>query len=41
VEGLLAGKPSGESQSSFQKWLAGRRNRLSKRTSRRSQRGGA
>jgi hypothetical protein len=41
VEGLLAGKPSGESQSSFQKWLAGRRNRISKRTSRRSQRGGA
>lgn len=24
VEGLLAGKPSGESQSSFQKWLQGR-----------------
>ena len=41
VEGLLAGKPSGESQSSFQKWLAGRRYRLTKRTKRRSQRGGA
>jgi hypothetical protein len=24
VEGLLAGKPSGESQISFKKWLAGR-----------------
>lgn len=24
VEGLLAGKPSGESQASFRKWLAGR-----------------
>ncbi len=24
VEGLLAGKPSGESQSSFKKWLANR-----------------
>ncbi|MEW6039474.1 MAG: DUF2442 domain-containing protein [Pseudomonadota bacterium] len=24
VEGLLAGKPSGESQSSFKKWLASR-----------------
>ena len=24
VEGLLAGKPSGESQSSFHKWLQGR-----------------
>ena len=41
VEGLLAGKPSGESQSSFQKWLTGRRNRISKHTSRRPQRGGA
>ncbi len=38
VEGLLAGKPSGESQSSFQKWLAGRRSRLAKRSSRRSRR---
>ena len=25
VEGLLAGRPSGESQTSFKKWLAGRR----------------
>lgn len=24
VEGLLAGRPSGESQSSFKKWLSGR-----------------
>lgn len=35
VEGLLAGKPSGESQASFQKWLAGRSPRLTKRPSRR------
>lgn len=35
VEGLLAGKPSGESQSSFSKWLATRRSRLTKRSSRR------
>ncbi|MGH7252807.1 MAG: DUF2442 domain-containing protein [Candidatus Methylomirabilales bacterium] len=34
VEGLLAGRPSGESQSSFRKWLAGRRSRLTKRSSR-------
>lgn len=27
VEGLLASKPSGESQSSFKKWLAGRKSR--------------
>lgn len=27
VEGLLAGKPSGESQTSFKKWLAGRLSR--------------
>jgi hypothetical protein len=25
VEGLLAGRPSGESQTSFKKWLSGRR----------------
>ncbi len=37
VEGLLAGKPSGESQSSFQKWLASRSDRLTS-TNRRSQR---
>ena len=28
VEGLLAGKPSGESQTSFQKWLQDRESRL-------------
>lgn len=28
VEGLLAGKPSGESQASFKKWLKQRQNRL-------------
>ena len=27
VEGLLAGKPSGESQASFKKWLEGRASR--------------
>lgn len=31
VEGLLAGKPSGESQVSFQKWLQERTSRLTKR----------
>jgi hypothetical protein len=30
VEGLLAGKPSGESQASFEKWLASRKRRRSK-----------
>ena len=28
VEGLLAGKPSGESQASFKKWLTQRQSRL-------------
>ena len=28
VEGLLAGRPSGESQESFKKWLSQRRSRL-------------
>lgn len=28
VEGLLAGKPSGESQASFKRWLDGRQSRL-------------
>lgn len=36
VEGLLTGRPSGESQSSFRKWLAARRPRLARRPSRRS-----
>lgn len=35
VENLLAGKPSGESQPSFKKWLAQRSSRLSKRSIRR------
>lgn len=39
VEGLLAGKPSGESQLSFGKWLAARRMRPTKRLSRRSRHG--
>lgn len=36
VEGLLTGKPSGESQLSFRKWLTARRSRLTRRSSRRS-----
>ncbi|MGH7770684.1 MAG: DUF2442 domain-containing protein [Candidatus Binatia bacterium] len=31
VEGLLAGRPSGESQASLRKWLAARASRLTKR----------
>lgn len=31
VEGLLAGRPSGESQSSFKQWLGMRQSRLTKR----------
>ena len=34
VEGLLAGKPSGESQASFSKWLAKRLSRLITRSPR-------
>jgi hypothetical protein len=34
VEGLLAGKQSGESRSSFRRWLTARRPRLAKRSSR-------
>jgi len=34
VEGLLAGKPSGESQASFGKWLAKRSSRLTTRLTR-------
>jgi Protein of unknown function (DUF2442) len=41
VEGLLAGKPSGESQSSFRKWLAGRRPRRTNRSRRRRKAGRA
>ena len=36
VEGLLAGKPSGESHASFANWLAARRSRSSKRANGRS-----
>ena len=32
VEGLLAGKPSGESQASFSKWLAKRSSRITRRS---------
>lgn len=32
VEGLLAGRPSGESQSSFKEWLNSRPSRLTKRS---------
>src|SRR3989442_3085060 len=38
VEGLLAGKPSAESQSSFAEWLAGRTSRPGKRLNGRSRR---
>jgi len=31
IEGLLAGKPSGESQASFKKWLAERQARMTTR----------
>jgi hypothetical protein len=36
VEGLLAGKPSGESQSSFKKWLGKRPSTLNKHSIRQS-----
>ena len=36
VEGLLSGKPSGESQPSFKKWLDRRSSRLIRRSSRRA-----
>ena len=32
VEGLLAGRPSGESQASFKQWLCSRQSRLTKRS---------
>ncbi len=35
IENLLAGRPSGESQSSFKEWLAARRARPTKRSGRR------
>jgi hypothetical protein len=30
IEGLLAGRPSGESQSSFQRWLSARQSRVTR-----------
>jgi hypothetical protein len=36
VEGLLSGKPSGESQPSFKKWLDSRSSHLTRRSSRRA-----
>jgi hypothetical protein len=36
VEGLLAGRPSGESQASFKKWLEGRRSQVTERRNGRS-----
>ena len=33
VEGLLAGKPSGEAQESFKKWMNQRQSRLTKQSS--------
>lgn len=36
VEGLLAGRPSGESQTSFKKWLSKRTSRRTKRSRRRA-----
>jgi len=40
VEGLLAGKPSGESQASFKKWLNQRQSRLTTHSSGRRKRRG-
>ena len=39
VEGLLAGRPSGESQASFKKWLEGRTARPTRRSGGRAARG--
>lgn len=39
VEGLLAGKPSGESQASFKKWLSARRSSGARSSSRRTRNG--
>jgi hypothetical protein len=41
VEGLLAGKPSGESQGSFKKWLERRGSRLTSRSTRPRPAGGS
>ena len=40
VEGLLAGKPSGESQASFKKWLSARRSSGVRSSARRTRNGG-
>lgn len=39
VEGLLAGRPSGESQTSFKKWLSARRSRGAQSSTRRARNG--
>ncbi|WHZ24798.1 MAG: hypothetical protein OJF47_003910 [Nitrospira sp.] len=39
VEGLLAGKPSGESQASFKKWLSARRSSGVRSSTRRTRNG--
>ena len=39
VEGLLAGRPSGESQASFKKWLLTRRSSEARRSPRRARNG--
>jgi hypothetical protein len=39
VEGLLAGKPSGESQASFKKWLSARRSSGARGSARRARNG--
>jgi hypothetical protein len=39
VEGLLAGKPSGESQTSFKKWLSARRSSGVRSSTRRARKG--
>ncbi|MBI4000479.1 MAG: DUF2442 domain-containing protein [Nitrospira defluvii] len=39
VEGLLAGKPSGESQASFKKWLTARAGNRTRRSARRTRAG--
>jgi len=36
IQGLIAGRRSGESQASFKKWLSSRTSRLTKRSSRRA-----
>ncbi|MDH4084983.1 MAG: DUF2442 domain-containing protein [Nitrospira sp.] len=39
IEGLLAGKPSGESQASFKKWLSARKSSGTRGSARRSKNG--